>query len=245
MASEASPRERKDEARAARLLLRRCDLAALATILDGAPYASLALLATDLDASPILLLSDLSRASRNLKAEPRASLLVASPEGGRDPLDSPRLSLLGRLEPTSDPRMRRRFLARHPQSAMYADFGDFRFYRMTVERAHFIGGFGRIVWLDGADLIVTDAARALAADEEALVEHFNRDARADIDLCVKLLAGCNGTGWQMTDVDPDGIDVRRADESARLDFPSLAPSADTVRTAFANLVTAARQTGSM
>lgn len=225
----------------ARLLMRRCDRAALASILDGAPYASLALLAADLDASPILLMSDLSRASRNLKTDPRVSLLAVSPESGRDPLDSPRLSLIGPVEATGDPRMRRRFLARHPQSAMYADFGDFHFYRVTVERAHYIGGFGRIKWLEGSDVLVAHVAQALAADEETLVEHFNRDHRTEIDMCVNRLAGCGGAGWQVGGLDPDGIDLRRGDQSARLDFPALAPDRDAVRAFFADLVAAAHR----
>ena len=40
--------------------------------------------------------------------------------------------------------MRRRFLARHPEAAVYADFPDFGFWTLKVEGAHYIGGFGRI-----------------------------------------------------------------------------------------------------
>lgn len=220
------------------MLVRRCDRVAVATILDGAPYASLALLAVDLDASPILLLSDLSRASRNLKADPRVSLLATSPENVPDPLDSPRVSLLGRMEQAPDPRIRQRFLTRHPESAMYVDFHDFRFYRMAVERVHFIGGFGHISWLDSHDVIVTKAAQALTGVDEALVEELNREARVDLDSCVERLTNCAGSGWQIIGVDPDGIDVRRSDDTARLDFASVANSADAVRAAFANLIAA-------
>jgi putative heme iron utilization protein len=241
MATESPSRDPREQARVARLLLRRCGRATLATTFDEAPYASLALLATDLDGSPILLLSDLARATRNLKADPRVSLLAVSPESGRDPLDSPRLTLLGRVEATNDPRIRRRFLARHPQSTLYADFQDFHFYRMEIERAHFIGGFGHIVWIEGRDIVVSDAAKALASDEEALIEDLNRDDRANLDKCVNRLAGHVGAGWQVSAIDPDGIDARCADETARLDFPSVALTSEAVRAAFAGLVAAARQ----
>lgn len=237
---ESSSRKSKEQSRLARLLLRRCDRAALATTFDGAPYASLALFATDLDSSPILLLSDLARATRNLKADPRVSLLAVSPESGRDPLDSPRLSLLGRVETTTDPRARRRFLARHPQSALYADFQDFHFYRIVIERGHFIGGFGHIVWIEGSRLVATEAANALASNEQALIENLNRDDRAGLDVCVNR-TGRAGAGWQVSGIDPDGIDARRGDETARLDFPSLAPNAEAVHIALTRIVTAARQ----
>ncbi len=64
----------QDPAGFARRLLRGRDRGALATSLHGAPYASLVLVAADLDASPLLLLSDLAQHSRNIAFEPRVSL---------------------------------------------------------------------------------------------------------------------------------------------------------------------------
>ena len=40
-------------------------------------------------------------------------------------------------------RVRRRFLARHPKSELYAGFGDFSFWRLNVVSAHLNGGFAR------------------------------------------------------------------------------------------------------
>lgn len=139
---------------------------------SGQPYASLVLVALDNDGSPILLLSDLADHSRNLKAEPRAALLFDGTAGLKDPLTGPRASVLGRITPVTpgadageatrdapgDPPgdttgcLRARFLARHPSAATYADFSDFHFYRMTVESAHLVAGFGRIHWLMGTDI---------------------------------------------------------------------------------------------
>jgi putative heme iron utilization protein len=228
-------------ARTARLLVRRSDRAALATLLSGAPYASLVLLGADLDGSPLLLLSDLAQATRNLKAEPRASLLVCAAESARDPLDSPRLTLIGRIEPTSDPRHRRRYLARQPQSALYADLGDFRFYRMALERAHYVGGFGKIAWFEARELLTADLTQGLAEAEAALLEWMNREQRVELDLCANRLAGRSGAGWQATGIDPDGIDLRRAGDSdfARLDFAAPAPTDHAFRSAFSALLAAA------
>lgn len=135
--------------------------ASLATALarddSGRPYVSLVLVAQDEPGSPILLLSDLAEHSRNLKAEPRAALLYDGTGGLEDSLTGPRASVLGRIEPiaASEPasRLKARFLARHPAAAAYADFADFRAYRMTVESVHLVAGFGRIQWLTAADVI--------------------------------------------------------------------------------------------
>lgn len=227
--------------RAARTLLRGSDRGALATILSGAPYASLVLVAADLDASPVLLLSDLAQATRNLKADPRVSLLLSAVDSVRDPLDSPRLSLLGSMEMSTEPRHRRRYLARQPQSGLYADFADFNFYRIAIKRAHYVGGFGKIAWIDARDLLVAEPARGLEHAELALAQWLSRDCRAELDLCASRLAGCEGAGWQAAGVDPDGIDLCRDDRVARLEFRAPASGEVAFRTAFAALVEAARR----
>src|SRR5271165_2999108 len=75
-----------DPATFGRRLLRGRDRAALATSLRGAPYASLVLFVADLDASPLLLLSDLAQHSRNIAVDPRISLLFDGTASYRYPL---------------------------------------------------------------------------------------------------------------------------------------------------------------
>src|SRR5262249_8229806 len=118
----------------ARFLARSRDRAALATSLRGTPYASLVLFAVDLDASPLLLLSDLAQHSRNIASDPRVSLLLDATEGRADPLTGPRVTLIGQAVAIDDPRPLARFIAHHPTSSVYSGFGDFRLYRVTVER---------------------------------------------------------------------------------------------------------------
>ena len=136
----------------ARRLIRTRDHAALATSLGGWPYVSLVAFACDIDASPLLLLSDLAQHTRNLAAEPRVSLLFEATAGYADPLAGPRLTLLGRAERVDDARCAARFTARHPASAVYAGFADFHLYRVAIERGHLVAGFGRIAWIEGEHL---------------------------------------------------------------------------------------------
>ena len=69
---------------------------ALATIdrNTGHPFASLVNVATDVDGSPLILVSRLSTHTANLEVDGRASLLLAS-TGKGDPLAHPRLTLIG------------------------------------------------------------------------------------------------------------------------------------------------------
>src|ERR1700739_515134 len=76
-----------DAAKLGRRLMRRSEPRAVATSRLGAPYASLVLVAADLDASPLLLLSDLAQHSRNIAFDPRVSLLIDGTAGFPDPAD--------------------------------------------------------------------------------------------------------------------------------------------------------------
>ena len=221
---------------AGRRLLRRCGPAALATSLRGAPYASLVLYAVDHDASPLLLLSDLAQHSRNIAFEPRVSLLIDGTAGLPEPLSGPRLTLLGWAEETADRRLMGRFIARYPDSKVYAGFADFKLYRVAVERGQLIAGFGQIAWIDGPDLLFSQDSTAIAAAEPAILARVNEDLSETLAGCVARRLGRPGDGWRATGCDPEGLDIRSGDAAARLEFAAPVATADAVPAALAELV---------
>jgi putative heme iron utilization protein len=226
--------------------MRGIDRASLATSLGesgGAwPYASLVLVAADYDASPLLLISTLAEHTKNLAHDPRASLLFDGTQGLDDPLTGARVTVLGELRVDADPVRLRRFVARHPSAALYAGFRDFALYRMAVARAHLVAGFGRIHWVEAPALLANHSDAAwLSAAEPGILEHMNRDHAATIDLYAERLLGLSGSGWQLTGVDRDGADLRRAGAVARLDFPSPVADLDAVRHSFVALAQSAKR----
>src|SRR5947208_8317004 len=178
---------------AARRMVRSRGHAALGTSLAGQPYVSLVATACDMDASPLLLLSDLAQHTKNLAAGPSVSLLFEDVAGHPDPLASPRLTLLGRAERRDDARALARFTARHPSAASYAGFGDFHLYRVEIERGHLVAGFGRIAWIAGTQLRFTGDHAALAAAEAEIIAHMNADHADAIALYAKRLLGVPGS----------------------------------------------------
>ncbi len=229
--------------RTVRTLLRALDRASLATLLPGEPsgwpYASLVLVAVDHDLTPILLLSDMAEHTKAIKADGRVSLLFDGTAGLDQPLTGPRVTVVGRAERTADDRMRARFLARHPDSALYAGFKDFGFYRVAVERAHLVGGFGKIRWIGAADL-APPQAEGLAGAEAGIVAHMNADHADAVQLYAAKLIGRAGEGWKMTGIDPEGIDLRRGGEVARLPFDEPLRAAAEARKVLVALVGRAR-----
>jgi heme iron utilization protein len=224
--SAASP------AATARALLRGRDRAALATSLDGAPYASLVLAATAADGAPLLLVSDLAQHTINIVADSRVALLLDGTGELDEPLTGPRVTILGRAERSDDAALRGRYLARHPSASLYAGFADFHLYRIAVEHAHLVAGFGRIDWIAAGELL-PPAIAALAGAEAGLLDELNQGDPG-------ALLGQPGEGWRATGIDTEGIDLRRGGAVARRNFPAPVGDAAGARAALAGLTRTGR-----
>src|SRR5215212_49613 len=212
----------------------------------GHPFASLVNVATDVDGSPLILTSRLSTHTANLEADGRASVLLAE-SGKGDPLAHPRLTVLGTFAPVArdsgdDARVRRRFLARHPKSELYAGFGDFAFWRMTVASAHLNGGFARAADLKASDLLTDiSGAEELFAAEEGAIAHMNADHAEATRLYATRLLGADDGPWRISGLDPDGADLTAGDRTARLAFPQRVTSAGALRQVLVELAKQARE----
>lgn len=219
---------------AARLQIRACDRVTLGTQLVGSnrAYVSLAAVATDIDGSPLLLLSSLSDHTKNLAADPLVSILFDGSAGYANPQQGPRATVMGRVEKTGGAdleRVRRRFLARHPGAALYADFADFAHFRVVVERIHWVGGFGRAAWIERTPLIGAATAAAFAAAEPALLERLGGRA----DALARAWLKRRSTGWRLTAIDPDGFVLARGKGTQRLAFATALVDPGAVETALA------------
>lgn len=257
MPAELPPEQRKDpirptddEARAlGKQLLRSARSGSLATLgQDGHPSASLVSLATDIDGTPLILVSALSSHTANLQADPRCSLLLA-PGGKGDPLAHARITLKLRArkverESEAGARIRRRFLVRQPKAALYADFGDFSFFALDIEGASLNGGFGKAYQLTPSDLLSDAlAASVLAGMEEGAVAHMNEDHADAVRHYATGLLGAVDGAWRLTGLDPDGADLAKGDQVLRLAFPVPVATPGELRTILVELAAAARKTG--
>jgi len=209
---DVDPPRTRSPAEEARTLTAGTTLASLATVCDdGSPWASLVTFATLDDGTPVLMVSTLAEHGRNLHRDPRASLLVAAPAPGRDPLDSGRVTLLGRAEaPTGREadRARAAFRAVSPAAGLYGTFGDFSLWVLRIERVRWVGGYGRMSSATG------DAYRAAEPDPVApaagqAVRHLNEDHADVLLLMAQRLAGYpDASAARCAGADRYGLDLR-------------------------------------
>lgn len=228
----------------ARQVARGSDRGYLATMMrseNGGPYASLALTAFDHTGAPMTLISDLAEHTKNIKQDCRASFLFERTAGLHDPLSGPRVTLLGDMMETDDPRLRERFFTRFPFARRYEMAHDFHLFRMEVKRAHIVAGFGNIHWMDRSVYLYDNTgAEALIEDEAGIVAHMNEDHLDALSVYAKRVKSDADSGWTLTGIDPEGLDLRRAESVLRLNFEEEVKNAQEARERLIHILQVAR-----
>lgn len=133
---------------------------ALGTLRDGAPFVSLLTIVPAPDFSAFYIhISRLAFHTQDILRDPRVSLMLAEPDlGASDPLQLPRLSIIGRAREVEKNSAQYEnaatwYLARFPNAQVNFQLGDFALFRIEPQRARFVAGFGKIFNLDRSDLI--------------------------------------------------------------------------------------------
>ena len=231
----------------ARTLVARIATGTLCTLAlepEGYPYGSFVTVAFD-NGDPVFLISGLAEHTKNLQRDPRASLLVA--EGGSaDPLANGRVTLLGpctRVE-ADDANPRAAFLAVHPNSAYYADFRDFAFWKLRVDSVRYIGGYGRMSWINKADWRAAEPD-PLGPSAAGMIAHMNADhADAMVLYCKAFSKAAEIASASMTGIDRYGFEMSvmtaEGPRPVRLGFASPVRTPDEARAALISMVKEAR-----
>ena len=188
--------------------------------------------------------------TQNALRDPRASLLVTEPvPEGADPLASGRVTLLGLLTPIDDDGCARdvaraRYLEANPAASYYIDFGDFTFLRLTVDHVRYVGGYGRMSWVDAAEYRAATPDPLVDA-AAGIIEHMNADhADAQVLFCRHFAGLADTESATMSAVDRYGFDLVAVSDAhrtaVRLAFPDECTTGDQVRRAMVAMVAEAR-----
>ena len=256
----ASPDEKRNDAVKAPTHAERCrtlvrgarsaTLCTLATDPAGYPYGSLVTIAFDALGRPLFLLSTLAEHTSNLQARAEASVLVSEPLGAHnEPLALGRVTILGTCAKVPDAEkqaVREVFLGQQPNASYYVDFSDFAFYRLEPSALRYVGGFGRMSWVEANDYGAAEAD-PLADSAGGILSHMNADhADANVLYAAKLAGLPTTTSATLTAVDRYGFELAaitpEGKRTARVAFDAPVTTSDEVRRAMIVLLQRARAT---
>ncbi len=195
---------------------------------------------------PLFLISTMAMHTQNLKADPRASLLVTQNDADSDPLGSSRVTLVGSALPVPELEVagaRKIYLTSHANSKYWVDFEDFSFYRLDVVDVYYVGGFGVMGWVPASEY-VSSQPDPLAPSMSEIIQHMNADHKDHLILLAKHFADIDSQSATMTAVDRLGFHVRlqtnEGVRGARIAFSREARDSATTRAILVEMVRQAR-----
>ncbi len=137
-------------------LVKNEKVATLSSDFKGTPFGTLVVYALDDKGVPFLFISDMAQHTKNLKKNPKCSLMVMKIDK-EDVSNSARITFAGKLAKVTDAKDRKKlrdiYLKANPNTEQYIDFEDFNFYRMEAAQIQYIGGFGDINWVEPKDYV--------------------------------------------------------------------------------------------
>jgi putative heme iron utilization protein len=169
----------------AKTIIRTARYGAIATIdpETGAPVCTRIGVSTDIDGAPVVLISRLTAHTNALLKDPRGSLLLGTPGKG-DALAHARITIAieaREIERDSDEakRLGQRYLCHQPKAQLYAQLGDFRYFKFEPKGASMNGGFGKAYVLTREQLLtLSDSNAELAEAEISAIEHMQSTSPA-------------------------------------------------------------------
>lgn len=219
----------------ARRYLRRHHAGVLATLskrLSGYPFGSVVPFVLDHLAQPMILVSRLAEHTKNMAADPRASLLVH--DVAEDVQTAARLTLVGDAAPIADPAsIAARYLRYFPEAQGLLELGDFSFWRLRAVFVRHIAGLGAIRSITPQSFAPPENRLAEAEDE--IVAHMNADHGGALRGYCRHLTGAEPASAALVGVDCDGLDVRADGALVRIEFDGPVTNAGKAREALAAL----------
>ena len=175
----------------------------------GYPFGSVTPYSLQRNGEPVILISDIAQHTINIEADTRVSLTILE-HGVEDVQENPRLTILAdaaKLVDT-DEDTATRYYSRFPQSQNYHNTHNFSFYRLTPIKIRYIGGFGKIRWLERADFILASPFKQI--EEQRIVMHMNEDHQSALRHYLRHYKKISVEEEQvvrMISIDAEGFDV--------------------------------------
>jgi putative heme iron utilization protein len=205
----------------ARCLLREHQYGALSTIskkLAGFPFGSITPYLTDHDGNLLIYISELAEHTKNIAHDPRVSLITHNQS-------SPEIQMQGRVTVTGNAHRladqqqpAARYLHHFPEAAELMML-DFAFYRIKPVAIRYIGGVGRIHWINMESYVVNNTAE-FAEQEETLLSKINTQQQSTVCRLLKQCHGIETNNTRAIGLDCDGLTIIASEQVLRLNFAS-------------------------
>jgi putative heme iron utilization protein len=208
---------------------------------QGYPFGSYVDYILDENGCPVMLLSDQSMHTANIKHNPSVSMFCQLPRQVNNQASAAlsRVTVMGHVSTVPDEELsalQLAFTIIHPYAEQIIDSPKFKLFRLQPEKIYFSGGFGVMAtWVNVEDY-QNARADVLAAEVPSVLSRVNLDKQGELLLVCKHFLGLNDVeSVRVQAVDRLGIDLRvKTGELQFLSVKCMGPRA------YANTCTLAR-----
>ena len=187
---------------------------------EGFPFGSVTPYCLDREFIPNILISSLAQHTKNIVANNKVSLLISSTSHKTNKQAEARLTYLGIAQKVEDSQdIKARYLSYFPGARDYFKTHDFSFYKILPVRLRYIGGFGKIYWIEKENLTVKNIFQA--EDEQQIVLHMNQDHQHNLKDYARFylkLSISDTDEVKMCGMDQFGLDLLINETRKRVDF---------------------------
>lgn len=232
--------------------------------LEGYPFGSVVPFALTAEGKPVIFIATIAAHTANLRANNKASLFVRQPDTDGDPQNGWRITVMGKMKRLAELNERisdkdahvvervgrdeldaihARYLETTPWARDYGLTHGFAYWRMSeIDAVRYIGGFGKICWLDGREIVDDAMAGGLDKASQGAVDHMNEDHAENMVEMVEGLYGFTPASATMTRLDRLGFFVKTEGPERLLHFSfGKAIDAGTLRPAVIDVLNKARE----
>lgn len=226
-----------------RKLLRSMDCGVLSTMsseMPGFPFGSITPYVMTHEGNVVIYVSGIAQHTKNMLKDDKVCLTVMD-DGGGNKQDQGRATIVGHARRVPDDcveTVSERYYSFFPEARAYGGAHDFQFIWIEAVRVRYIGGFGKIFWIENDEW--NQSAPEWAGGEAGIVEHMNDDHSASVVAMAKHFFSVEDEAAVLLAADAEGCHLRAGGGIHYLPFDERAHDRDSVREAMVALAHACR-----
>jgi putative heme iron utilization protein len=227
-------------------LIRSSETGVISTIshnLRGYPFGSVSPFISCSEGKLYFYISDIAQHAKNLQKDSRMSLTVFHQAEEGDQNAHGRVTVVGDTSVIGGDKAEQlleQYVLRYPESESYKQAHDFKIWQMDIVRVRYIGGFGKIFWLETEEWNAP-ASPWNANAEKHMIEHMNEDHQDAMSLILAQHHGIENNEPTMSGVVTDGFYMRSGTRNYYVPFENVCQVQGDVRMELVKLTKRARK----
>ena len=217
-------------------------LSTISVDVAGYPFGSVTPYCLDMDFIPNILISSIAQHTKNIVNNNKVSLLISERSASTNKQAIARLTYIGNaIKVENIGPIKTRYLNYFPNAKDYFKTHDFNFYRIEPVRLRYIGGFGKISWIEKDELNIKNIFNS--EEESKIINHMNQDHTHNLIDYLRFYLGhkhSEGDSIRMCGLDQFGVDLAINETKYRIDFKSELSQVSEARSQFVEMAKEAR-----